>query len=189
MRLTLVRHALSEGNVARLVSGHTDHPLTEEGLVQAERVGTRLASEHYDHIYVSDLTRTRQTAEPIIANHPDTPVTYDPRLREKHFGIHENTPGEGIDSSALWGESEGGESLMQFQERIRAFIEDITQNHHEHVLLVTHGGFITNALLTLAGEDSDAYAKYPASNAGVTIIEFDVERNHTIHLHNDTSHL
>ena len=190
LRITLVRHALSEGNVGRKVSGHYEHPLTPEGLEQAEKVGARLADEAYDHIYVSDLTRTRQTAEPIIRTHPDTPVTYDPRIREKHFGIHEGLSVTDVEWTDAWGTSEGGESLEDFHERIRSFIDDIAETHRgHHVLLVTHGGFITHTLLALAGEDPSEYEKYPASNTSVTIIEFDVDRNHTVHLQNCTKHL
>ncbi|MFT4308263.1 MAG: histidine phosphatase family protein [Candidatus Woesearchaeota archaeon] len=190
LRITLVRHALSEGNIGRKVSGHHDHPLTQEGLEQAEKVGARLADEAYDHIYVSDLTRTRQTAEPIIRRHPDTPVTFDPRIREKHFGIHEGRNGADVAHVDVWGTSEGGESLESFHERIRSFIDEIAASHRgQHVLLVTHGGFITHTLLTLAGADPSEYEKYPVSNTSVTIIEFDIDRNHTVHLQNCTNHL
>jgi broad specificity phosphatase PhoE len=190
VRITLVRHALSEGNAAGLISGHHDHLLTQEGLEQAERLGKRLASETYDHIYVSDLSRTRQTAEPTIRAHPNTPVTYDPRLREKNFGIHQNQLESSVDLDDAWGSCEGGESREEFITRIKSFIDEIVERHlGERVLLVTHGGFITHALLTLAKEQKDAYHKYPVANTSVTIIEFDVDKNHTVHLHNDTSHL
>ena len=40
MRLYLVRHGQSEGNVAKTFHGHTDYPLTELGREQARQAPT-----------------------------------------------------------------------------------------------------------------------------------------------------
>lgn len=42
MRLYLVRHGQSEGNVAKTFHGHTDYPLTELGREQARQAGEKL---------------------------------------------------------------------------------------------------------------------------------------------------
>src|SRR3954469_13036539 len=67
--LLLVRHGESapavEGESFALVDGHGDPPLAEEGRIQAARVCARLADEHIDAIWVSNLRRTAETAAPL----------------------------------------------------------------------------------------------------------------------------
>jgi broad specificity phosphatase PhoE len=187
MRLTLVRHGESEGNVEQRYGGHYDFALTRAGKEQAEAIARRLADERFDAIYVSDLTRTRQTAEPIIATHPEVPVTYDARLREKHLGIHEGRRQEDVDVDK-WGDPEGGERQEALRERIIALLDELWEHHrNEHVLLVTHGGTITTLLMHLAGS-SDTTTYHPG-NASISIVEFDLERNHAITLIGDQTHL
>ncbi|CAG8787103.1 14616_t:CDS:2, partial [Dentiscutata erythropus] len=50
---------------------------------QVELVGKRLRKLKFDHIYSSDLSRAKKTAEAIAKHHPDTPFTVDIRLRER----------------------------------------------------------------------------------------------------------
>lgn len=186
MRLTLVRHGESEGNVQKRYGGHYDFALTDAGKAQAGAIARRLASERFDHIYVSDLARTRDTAAPIIAAHPDTPVTYDARIREKHLGVHEGKPHDEAEIDK-WGDPEGGERQAELRERIISFLDDIYEQHRDgHVLIVSHGGFITTMIMHLA--DSDDKTKHHPSNASISIVDFDIE-GHTIHVVGDTGHL
>src|SRR3954471_9725227 len=83
--LLLVRHGESEaaieGRPFELVEGHGNPSLSEEGREQAEFVGERLAREHIDAIYVSNLVRTHQTAAPLAARLGLVPIE-DRELRE-----------------------------------------------------------------------------------------------------------
>ncbi|PTT82881.1 histidine phosphatase family protein, partial [Pelomonas sp. HMWF004] len=62
-RLVLVRHGETAWNRATRIQGHTDIPLSELGLAQAQRLAGALADEPFSAIYASDLSRARQTAE------------------------------------------------------------------------------------------------------------------------------
>ena len=62
MELLLVRHG--EPEWVRDGFNVDDPPLTTRGHEQAERLAGRLADEHFDEIYVSPMTRARQTAAP-----------------------------------------------------------------------------------------------------------------------------
>lgn len=66
-RIGLIRHGSTAWNKEGRIQGHTDNPLDEEGLQQAEAIAERLSGEHWDYIYSSDLLRARQTAEVIAA--------------------------------------------------------------------------------------------------------------------------
>ncbi len=180
MLLTLIRHGESEGNIQKRYGGHYEFKLTEEGKRQAERIAKRLSKEKYDHIYVSDLIRTRETAEPILKYHPNIPVTYDSRIREKHLGIYEGKKEEEhkIDK---WAKIEGGESQKELKQRIISFLDYLWKKHKgENILLITHGGYITTMLMHLA--NSDDTKKYHPGNASISIVKFDLERNHEIML-------
>lgn len=63
MELILVRHARPEHIVN--ASGPADPPLTEVGHRQSRAMAGWLAAETIDALYVSPLTRARQTAEPL----------------------------------------------------------------------------------------------------------------------------
>src|SRR6059036_2845795 len=76
--LLIVRHG--ESAPARLdapaprVDGHSDPELAPEGREQAERLAERLAHEHIDAIYVTNLRRTAETAAPLAARLGLTPI-------------------------------------------------------------------------------------------------------------------
>ena len=65
MHLFLVRHGETVWNVERRCQGHTDIPLNEKGLEQAEKLGRYLQNVQLDAVYASDLSRAGQTAEKI----------------------------------------------------------------------------------------------------------------------------
>ena len=62
--LYLVRHGETEWNRQRRMQGSLDSPLTNEGRVHAQLHGALLAREAVEHLFVSPLGRTRETAEP-----------------------------------------------------------------------------------------------------------------------------
>src|SRR5580700_4079220 len=86
MRLILTRHGETDKNVAGLVYGTLPSKLTENGRKQAQELAEILGSYKLQHIYCSDLDRCVETAAPIVARHPHTPVTYDKLLREQSQG-------------------------------------------------------------------------------------------------------
>lgn len=85
MRLILVRHGESTGNLARRMQGWIDPPLTPRGEEQARRVGTALAGLAPAALYSSPLRRALDTAVAVgravgLAPEPD------PDLRECYLG-------------------------------------------------------------------------------------------------------
>src|SRR2546423_11974175 len=76
-----VRHGESEGNAARVFTGHTDSPLTARGRQQAAAVADELARVTFDRIVSSDLSRTRDTAD-VNAQRQGKTVGIVPALRE-----------------------------------------------------------------------------------------------------------
>ena len=65
MKLYLARHAETNYNIAKLANAdpNIDVHLTEHGIEQAENLAELLKDVDYDIVYISELPRTRQTAE------------------------------------------------------------------------------------------------------------------------------
>ena len=196
MRLILVRHAQSQGNEQKLVQGHTDYQLSERGRTEAQLLAQRFKNEQIDRIYVSDLSRAVQTAQPLLEHHENTTVTYDARLRERNYGEFETlTKREVVENgyapgAGTWIDPPGGEHLDTFTERVTSFLDELTKTHYgETILLISHSGFITRTLLTLAQASDDEYRTYRPPNASVTNIEFDLGKNHELKLLHCCEHL
>jgi glucosyl-3-phosphoglycerate phosphatase len=88
VRVLLLRHGQTAWNTERRFQGHTDIPLDETGLAQAERAGRLLAALRPDAIFASDLSRATATAAP-LARLTGLPVSLDKDLRERHGGVWE----------------------------------------------------------------------------------------------------
>jgi len=83
-----LRHGQTAWNVEGRFQGHTDIPLNEVGLRQAEEAARALASCSIDVIVASPLLRARKTAE-IIAARLGKPLLFEDELKERHFGAFE----------------------------------------------------------------------------------------------------
>lgn len=151
MKLYLVRHAETNYNVQRLANADpaVDVHLTEKGIEQARQVAEALQHADYEVVYISQLRRTRQTAEIINAPHQKDLVV-DERLNDNKTGFESkplaeweealNESGDRLNASF-----NDGESLNEAARRAQEFIEDLKTKPHAAVLVVTHG-FITKAI-------------------------------------------
>lgn len=150
--LCLVRHGVTDWNAQGRMQGHTDIPLNEEGVQQAQAAAERLAAFRWDGIWSSDLQRARRTAE-LIAARTGLPVTLWDQLRERRLGELEGKPFHEVRSAYptyLTGEVDvpGVEPRSALQERALRALHTVAQRHPgQRVVVVSHGAFI-NAVLT-----------------------------------------
>ncbi len=197
MKLILVRHGLTTANAHGILQGQAEFLLNQEGKEQVVKVAKRLKDEKINYIYSSDLQRCKETTAAICIFHPDAKVIFAKELRERSFGIYQEKPRvimrKAVDKSGLDFinfKPEGGESVVQFNERINTFIQTVIGKHKDDtVLLVTHGGLIMHFLLTLFKEDFSERTKYHPRNTAVTIVELESFDNHKIHVLNCVLHL
>ena len=146
MRLILIRHGQTQSNVDHLLdTGHPGAPLTDEGLEQAATLVERLSAEPIEVIYSSDLTRARQTAEP-LASAKGLRVMEHPGLREIFAGADDMSSDWVPYVSVLdtWhtdpeNKLPDGESWPEFQRRFEAAIAEIAATGGEVAALVSHG--------------------------------------------------
>ena len=88
IKLILIRHGESDGNVQRMFCGFKDVELTKKGIYQAERLAYRLKGLQVDAVYCSDLKRAKHTAE-IVFGSRGIDIIPSSNLREMNFGIWE----------------------------------------------------------------------------------------------------
>ena len=148
-RFYFLRHGQTDHNRKRICQGHADIPLNEAGLTQANAAAALLIPVEPRSIRASDLMRVRQTAAP-VATHFGMEIKTDPRLRERAFGVYENTPIEGH----LWSfDHPTVETIEDFVDRsLEGFKQALVE---DDVLVVTHGGLRRVLAAALGTEMAD----------------------------------
>jgi len=172
VRLYILRHGQTSSNKERLVQGHRDTSLNEQGELQAALTARRLSASApaFTHVFSSDLRRASATAEMVVrglpAPHPD--LALDARLREYCFGLREGlpkgtTPEEaralkaaqaGVPPHEL---EETAETAADVQARIASFTRSclvpLAAAEPPVVLVVSHGGWIRTFLASVGELD------------------------------------
>ncbi len=182
------------------MQGHTDIPLSKEGLAQARSLAARLADTHFDAVWSSDLQRARVTAE-IVAEPHGLPIRTTDRLREQMLGEWEGLNAEDIiargDEEKLLAfrrdsfanRPPGSEPLQSVWDRVTGVVAQIRQEHAAgHVLVVAHGGCLRAPLCDAVGATVTSIRRIWLDNASLSMVEYGPERS-WIRLLNDTSHL
>lgn len=152
-RLVLVRHGETDWNREGRYMGHTDGPLNDKGLAQAEAAAQSLRGSTLAAIYTSDLRRARQTAE-ALARVTGAPIVVDRRLREIGQGDWEGQLFSHIEqadadllarrrSDPMDTRPPGGESVREAQARVLPLLSEIARQHPtDRVAVVSHGGLL-----------------------------------------------
>lgn len=161
MKIYFIRHGQTEHNQRKVVTGHIDVPLTQEGIKQMQKTKEEVPEDFFE-IYSSDLIRCKQTAE-IINQKLNLQIIYDSRLKERDFGslagknIKEIDPTGEISRKDYNQEYDyrpyGGESVEDVKKRLFSFIKEITEvKKDKKILVITSGGIIRLLHNILNGE-------------------------------------
>ena len=179
--LLLIRHGQTEWNRERRIQGNGDSPLTPLGHEQAEAVAGALRRYLIGSFYASDSGRALQTASPIVAS-SGQPVTTDPRLRERHYGLFEGKTQEEIRQTfpEIYMDyrkrlpdfvAPGGESSAKLQARaMEACTEIVSRHSGQHVAIITHGGTIQAIARYVLDVPLTVQWRLRLENGGLTII-------------------
>ncbi len=168
MKIVLVRHGESEGNVKHEIN---DDPrrivnLTERGRQQAAATAQRLRDMPFTHAYVSQFPRAQQTIAILLQEHGLEP-TVDARLNERLSGMdgqHVDAFNDFVRADYLRTKPPLGESFIEQMERLRSFLDDIAARHPDGVVLaVSHENPIV-AALTLTSAEPEKTARSHLDN-------------------------
>jgi len=187
MRMVLLRHGESEGNVKRIYAGHLEVPLTERGRAQAEEAALHLGRFNFEVIYSSPLDRAYETA--YIAGRLDELSTEIIRMdgfMEMSFGDCEGLTFSEIDArypklvkelanNEIDATYPNGECLRGFYERICENYEAVKANviHTDgDYLIVAHSGVIRALLAKELSGKGENYWHYKIENCGYAVLEY-----------------
>jgi probable phosphoglycerate mutase len=141
LELWLVRHGETTFSATKRVAGWSDPPLTATGRRQAADLRAVLDGREFTGVWSSDLERAVESSR-LAWGEP----CRDRRLRECHFGDIEGCTYEEADADHRevfrdfrGFSTPGGESHIQFHDRVRNFIDGLEPGCH---LLFVHGGVI-----------------------------------------------
>ena len=162
MKITLLRHGETAGNIKGAYNGRTDDPLSENGRKQAENAGI---FPEVTHVYVSPMLRARQTAEICFPNALQTVIA---DLREMDFGVFEGRTADEMENDSAyraWVDNgckdacPNGESIYSFANRVSTAFAQLMEKG-EDAIIVAHGGTIMAILSVFAKEDKDYFQWY-----------------------------
>ena len=184
IEVLLVRHGETTWNIEGRIQGYfADSPLTEKGVVQAAAVADRLAREGIEGLFSSDAGRTRETARPVVQA-TGLEAVFDPDLRERNYGIFEGRTYADVEreypvhyqafrARDPHYQLPGGESALQFRDRIVAALTRIAQLAQAgRIAVITHGGVLGVMYRHAAGLPLGAKRDYPIYNASINRLGF-----------------
>lgn len=160
MKLYFARHAESDANILRVISDRNlEHHLTENGRMQAARLGQQLAGRQIAGIFCSPIIRARETAA-IVSACIHAPVAAADGLREFDSGVLEGRSDEeawqGLNhaiSQWLAGDLDyripEGESCTEVIDRFCSLVQQVIAVGGNDFAFITHSGALRVALPTL----------------------------------------
>jgi broad specificity phosphatase PhoE len=148
MQILLIRHGETTGDLEGRYGGSYDDHLTDRGLEQLGETAQRLIGRQVDKLYSSPLIRARESAE-IINNVLKADVEFLDGLRERDYGVLGGLTKE--EAQQKYPEAvelhkdpantdPGGESLLDFTERVLHTFQSMLDQKYNTVAIVSHGG-------------------------------------------------
>lgn len=179
----LIRHGEVANNADKCYNGHNDVDLSAEGLSQMEAIADRLKTEPIKAVYCSDLIRTVKGGR-IIAEKHSLKIISLQKLRELNYGRWDGKKLDDIkrlypkELKARYDDIvnyriQGGETLIELNNRILQVIKDIINKHKgESIAVVSHGGVNRIILLWALNIDLKNFHRIQQNYAALNIVNF-----------------
>ena len=179
MRITLQRHAPTEGNLSRRYVGVTDEPLCEQGITLAR---LREPDASVMRVYTSKLRRTQQTARLL---YPKARILRVADLGEMDFGLFEGRSANEMEHDSAYrswveggcvGTCPEGEDMASFSKRCVdaawEIIASAAERGSESEVFVVHGGTIMAIMAELAVPIKELF-DWHVGYCGGFVVEYD----------------
>lgn len=178
MKLYVARHGRTNYNNKALCNADptVDVYLTRTGIKQAQQLADKLKGAKIDHIFVSELKRTGQTAD-VINEHHHAPVGIDARLNDNRTGFEGKSYlryelALRLAPDKWTARFNGGESLEDVKVRAHNFIDELKTQPYDSVLIVTSKLVVQAMYGILRGASNQEAWDFAVDNAGC--VEFDI---------------
>ena len=201
MDIFLIRHGECHKSAMKyydLEKKTMNPPLTEKGIIQAEKLALRCQSIGFDVLFSSDLIRAWQTTEKILSLYlceffistdlreidmgdilikswDDYPDIYTKWLARKEDIPYPN----GENGAAVW-------------QRSKKILDIAIANQYQKVAIVCHGGTIRSLICGILDipQQKRFYFGDPLENCSISIIKYDEsQKTFSLATFNDYSHL
>lgn len=151
MKIYLIRHGESTGDIEDRYGGDYDDHLTERGRAQAEALGTSLLGKGIDQLFVSSRHRARETGEIVGQILGLEPVTVADLRERNAYGrvtglikteakVHfPKIVAQLADPTTT---VEGAEPYADFIKRVRTTMDTLIRGDNKVIAILTHGGVI-----------------------------------------------
>lgn len=148
MKIYLIRHGETTGDIEGRYGGGYDDHLTERGREQIRATAEKLKDKDIEVIFSSPLIRTREASE-IISQTINCPVKILDGLQERHYGVLSGLTKEEAmqkypEAVKLHADYQNtdpeGESYVDFCNRVLESFKTIVGQEIKTVAVVTHGG-------------------------------------------------
>ena len=184
MDIAIVRHSISVGNQADLISGaDSDVALSQAGIDYAKKVSGVYDWQRFDVVYASPLQRAVSTAKILTQNQEDIQV--DARLSEMHFGDWDGlsadpfriTHPDAFDYTGMFNANyskyaPNSESYAHLLQRSTSFLDMLKDKRpSQSILLVCHG--LTIRALFAAALGVDVYSFGAPHNIALSELHLD----------------
>lgn len=178
IKVYLIRHSITKGNLEGRYTGSTEESLSELGIQLAQSKNM----PKVEKVYSSPATRCIETADILYKNVSKAII---PGLRETDFGDFENKNYEELNGNAdyqKWIDTMGksgfpnGESFEDAYyraiETFQVIAKDARMNQYSSIAIVTHGGTIMAMMENLSREKKD-YFEWHVKNCEGYMLEID----------------
>ncbi len=152
MKVYFARHGRTNYNDLGLCNADpgVDVHLTSLGLQQAQALANKLKEVQLDHIFVSELKRTQQTAAVVNQFHHAS-VEMAPLLNDHRSGYEGKSAKLLMDAMDAaedrWAvRFNDGESVDDMKNRVATFLEELKAKRYDSVLVVTSGWIVHAAV-------------------------------------------
>lgn len=157
----LLRHGQTELNKQNLMQGQCDHPLNEQGRLQARNAGKviRDSGLKFDRVFSSPLRRAVETGEIALCVSGEEFIL-DDRLMEMSYGPYEETDVKELTLFAMnflkdpesYPAPEGIEGGLELRARLLEFArENLFAKDEENILVISHQIALRELLCVLMG--------------------------------------
>ncbi|MGL4606966.1 MAG: histidine phosphatase family protein [Eubacteriaceae bacterium] len=183
MKLILVRHVETYGNIEHRLNGHTESDYTPRGEMMKEILIDELIAlndiHQFDTIFSSPISRAAKIAFG-VGEKLNQSIKTDERLKEFNFGIFEGKTREECiaENEEAWNTwlkdyadhvIPKGQSQSEYHQLCKSFIEELPSD--KVILVVAHGGTIHGILMNLLEIPMESKWHFEIKLGSITIVD------------------